>query len=257
MRLRQQYLTKNDCYKAGKTIAVKGVMVHSTGANNPKVSRYVPGDNEIGRNTGGNHWDRPGLNKCVHAFIGKFADGGVGTVQTLPWNRRAWHGGGSCNNTHISFEICEDVLTDKVYFGKVYQESVELTAMLCKEYGLDPLKDGVVICHQEGYRRGIASNHGDVLHWFPKMGKTMDDFRRDVKAQLGGCVPQQPEKNSLPRKVKVTSSGLNVRSGPGTEYKINQTIRDQGVYSIVEEKDGWGRLKSGAGWISLYYTKNV
>ena len=52
--------------------------------------------------------------------------------------------------------------------------------MLCWEHGLDPLADGVVICHQEGYRRGIASNHGDVLHWFPKHGKDMQDFRADV-----------------------------------------------------------------------------
>ena len=57
--------------------------------------------------------------------------------------------------------------------------------MLCKQYGLDPLADGVVICHQEGYRRGIASNHGDVLHWFPRFGKSMDDFRADVAAELG------------------------------------------------------------------------
>ena len=184
MRLRQQILTKNDCYKTGRTIKPKGVMVHSTGANNPKVARYVPGNDELGRNTGGNHWDKPGMTKCVHAFIGKFADGKVGTVQTLPWNRRGWHGGGDSNNTHISFEICEDGLTDPVYFKAVYQEAVELTAMLCKEYGLDPLKDGAVICHQEGYRRGIASNHGDVLHWFPKMGRSMDDFRRDVAAEM-------------------------------------------------------------------------
>ena len=54
MRLRQQFLTKNDCYRAGNTIRPKGVMVHSTGANNPKVCRYVPGDDELGRNTGGN-----------------------------------------------------------------------------------------------------------------------------------------------------------------------------------------------------------
>lgn len=255
MRLRQQFLTKNDCYRAGRTIAVKGVMVHSTGANNPNVSRYVPGDDEIGRNRLDNHWNRPGMTKCVHAFLGKFADGEVGVVQTLPWNCRGWHGGGSSNNTHIGFEICEDGLTDPVYFGKIYREAVELTAMLCRQYGLDPLKEGVVICHQEGYRRGVASNHADVLHWFPKMGKTMDDFRRDVKAQMGGEVT--PVKDTLPRKVKVTSSGLNVRSGPGTDYKVNQTIRDQGVYTIVEEKDGWGRLKSGAGWISLYYTKSI
>lgn len=186
MRLRKQLLTENDCFKAGRTIAVKGVMVHSTGADNPRVSRYVPGDAETGRNTAGNHWNRPGLKKCVHAFVGRFADGKVGTVQTLPWSARGWHGGGACNNTHIGFEICEDGLTDPVYFGKVYQEAAELTAMLCREYGLDPLEDGVVICHQEGYRRGVASNHADVLHWFPKHGRTMDDFRAEVARLMGG-----------------------------------------------------------------------
>lgn len=186
MRIVQQYLTRNDCYRAGRTIRPQGVMVHSTGANNPSVARYVPGDDVIGRNQYGNDWDRPGLEKCAHAFVGKFADGGVGTVQTLPWNRRGWHAGGDANNTHISFEICEDGLEDASYFEAVYQEAVELTAMLCREYNLDPLAEGVVICHQEGYRRGIASNHGDVLHWFPKFGKTMDDFRADVARWMEG-----------------------------------------------------------------------
>lgn len=212
MRLRKQILTKNACYIAGKSIKPKGVMVHSTGANNPNVSRYIPGDAEMGC-SGSPRWNAyhaggkdigphtfvkdpktgncqtcGGGQKCVHAFVGKFADGKVGTVQTLPWNHRGWHGAsgnkGCCNDTHIGFEICEDGLTDPAYFKAVYQEAVELTAMLCKEYGLDPLKDGVVICHQEGYRRGIASNHGDVLHWFPKHGKSMDDFRRDVAAEM-------------------------------------------------------------------------
>ena len=83
MRLRRQYLTQNDCYRTDRTIQVQGVMVHSTGANNPRVSRYVPGDQEMGFNTADNHWDRPGLTKCVHAFVGKFADGEPGTVQAL------------------------------------------------------------------------------------------------------------------------------------------------------------------------------
>ena len=201
MRLRKQLLTKNDCYKAGRTIQVQGVMVHSTGANNPWVSRYVPGDAEIGYNTGGNHWNQTNaewkkkygkaLDKCVHAFVGKFADGEVGTVQTLPWTMKGWHSGPgskqlSANSTHIAFEICEDGLNDPVYFQKVYQEAVELTAFLCKEYGLDPLAGGVVICHQDGYRLGVASNHGDVYNWFPKFGKTMDDFRADVVRSMSG-----------------------------------------------------------------------
>ena len=191
MNFRQQHLIHNDCYRAGQTITPTGVMVHSTGANNPKVSRYVPGDDEIGRNLYGNHWDRPGVNTCVHAFVGRFADGGVGTVQTLPWNLRGWHcgtgtSGRSANDTHIAFEICEDGLADPHYFRAVYQEAVELTAYLCGTYGLDPTVDGVVICHQEGYRRGIASNHSDVLHWWPKFGKTMDDFRADVARTMEG-----------------------------------------------------------------------
>lgn len=111
-------------------------------------------------------------------------------MQTLPWNRRGWHCGrgknGSANDTHISFEICEDGLEDASYFEAVYQEAVELTTYLCKKYSLDPLADGVVICHREGYQRGIASNHKDVLHWFPKFGKTMDDFRADVARWMEG-----------------------------------------------------------------------
>lgn len=189
MRLREQLLTKNECYITGRTMKPRGVMVHSTGANNPRVARYVPGDEEIGRNTGGNHWNQPrpgGRQVCVHAFVGKFAGGKVGTVQTLPWTMRGWHCAGGANNTHIGFEICEDGLDSPEYFQAVYQEAVELTAMLCQKYGLDPLADGVVICHQEGYRRGVASNHGDVLHWFPKFGKTMDAFRADVARMLKG-----------------------------------------------------------------------
>ena len=190
MRLREQFLTQNDCYRAGRKIKPVGVMVHSTGANNPKVSRYVPGNSELGKNSSNTHWNKPSIYKCVHAFIGKFADGQIGTVQTLPWNARGWHAGKSkkvsANNTHISFEICEDALTDAAYFQAAYQEAVELTAYLCREYGLDPLADGVVICHQEGYRRGIASNHGDVLHWFPKFGKSMDNFRADVAQLMKG-----------------------------------------------------------------------
>ena len=322
-------LTANDCYKAGRTITPKGVMVHSTGANNPLVARYVqPVEGqkdeaqlkaEIGGNRNANDWNNPGLDVCTHAFVGKLADGGVGTVQTLPWNHRGWHAGtgtsgGSANNTHIAFEICEDDLTDEGYFRKVYQEAVELTAMLCKTYNLNPLADGVVICHSEGYQRGVASNHADVMHWFPKFGKSMDTFRADVsKAMTPAQVKPQPpvsgktytvvrgdtlseiaqkygttvdtlvQLNGIkdpnlivvgqvlklpgsttgftPYTVKVTVTELRIRSGPGTDTQAQGFI-EPGVYTIVEEADGpgakrWGKLKSGAGWISLDYAEKV
>ena len=329
MRLIKCMLTANDCYKAGRTITPKGVMVHSTGANNPLVARYVQpveGQSneaqlkaEIGGNRNANDWNNPGLDVCTHAFVGKLADGGVGTVQTLPWNHRGWHAGtgtsgGSANNTHIAFEICEDDLTDEGYFRKVYQEAVELTAMLCKTYNLNPLADGVVICHSEGYQRGVASNHADVMHWFPKFGKSMDTFRSDVsKAMTPAQVKPQPpvsgktytvvkgdtlseiaqkygttvdtlaQLNGIkdpnlivvgqvlklpgsttgftPYTVKVTVTELRIRSGPGTDTQAQGFI-EPGVYTIVEEADGpgakrWGKLKSGAGWISLDYAEKV
>lgn len=58
-------------------------------------------------------------------------------------------------------------------------------------------------------------------------------------------------------KVKVTASALNYRKGPGTNYGVNGTITDRGIYTIVEESNGWGKLKSGAGWIKLKYTSRI
>ena len=58
-------------------------------------------------------------------------------------------------------------------------------------------------------------------------------------------------------KVKVTAGALRIRAGAGTNTKVNGVIRDKGVYTIVEEQNGWGKLKSGAGWISLNYTKKI
>ena len=193
MDLHQQYLTRNNCYKSAIPIKPIGIMVHSTGANNPTLRRYVqPDDGTLGANPYGTHWNQPtpgGQSVCVHAFIGKTAAGDVATYQTLPWTWQGWHSGsgkkGSANRMgYIGFEICEDGLTDATYFAQVYQEAVELCAYLCKEYGLDPLADGVVICHSEGHARGIASNHADVMHWFPKHGKSMDTFRADVAAEI-------------------------------------------------------------------------
>ena len=185
MNLHKLILTENACYQAGRKITVKGIMVHSTGVNNPNLRRYVgPDDGLLGENPYNNHWNTyhpDGREVCVHGFIGKLKDGSIAAYQTLPWDYRGWHAGGSANNTHIGFEICEDGLTDASYFAKVYQEAVELCAYLCKAFNLTE-KD--IICHSEGYKKGIASNHRDVMHWFPKHGKSMDTFREAVRLLL-------------------------------------------------------------------------
>ena len=216
MNLNKLILTENACYKAGRKITVKGIMVHSTGANNPWLKRYVgPDDGKLGKNQYNNHWNtyHPGGREvCVHGFIGKLADGTVATYQCLPWDHRGWHAGGSANNTHIGFEICEDDLTDGAYFAKVYKEAVELCAYLCKQYGLTEKN---IICHSEGYKQGVASNHGDVMHWFPKHGKSMDTFRAEVKALLTTDAkedePAQEETPAVTYPEKLTSGYYRVR----------------------------------------------
>lgn len=279
MNLNKCLLVKNDCYRTGRTIRPKGVMVHSTGANNPMLKRYVqPNDGKLGLNKNYNSWNRNGTNACVHAFIGKLEDGSVATYQTLPWHWRGWHAGsgknGSANNTHISFEICEDGLTDKTYFNKVYKEAVELTAYLCKLYDLDPLEDGVVICHSEGCRRGIASNHADVMHWFPKHGKNMDSFRADVKKELSAAKAEvkekQPVKIEYARGHSATynkaytvkaKDGLNMRSGAGTNKDIIEVLpngtkfRCYGYYTKQTDGTIWlyGVAKGKTGYCSKAY----
>lgn len=58
-------------------------------------------------------------------------------------------------------------------------------------------------------------------------------------------------------KVKITSESLTYRKGPSVSFSVNGTVKKGEVYTIVETSNGWGRLKSGAGWINLKYTKRV
>lgn len=187
IKIVEKILTKNPCYTAGRKITVKGLMLHSVGCSQPSAMAFI------------NNWNSPSHNtSCVHGFI----DGNDGTVyQTLPWDHRGWHGGGSSNNTHIGVEMCEpacikytggatftcsDTATARAVVKRTYEAAVELFAMLCKKYGLNPLTD--ICSHAEGHKKGIASNHGDPEHLWSqlKTGYTMDGFRKDVKAAMGG-----------------------------------------------------------------------
>lgn len=252
MRLIQCILTENDCYKTNQWIKPKGCMIHSTGANNPTLKRYVqPLETDedydqlielLGYNRNQNDWNRPGTNACVHGFIGKLADGSIASIQTLPWNMRGWHAGSgttrpSANNTHISFEICEDDLTDEEYFRAVYKEAVELTAHLCTLYDLDPLEPEVVICHHEGAELGMASNHADVEHWFPKFGKTMDDFRADVKAEMEDEEMTQEQFDAM-MDDWLTRKSLQKPSGWSQEDR--DWAQDNGIMKGIGDVDGDG-----------------
>ncbi len=223
-------MTQSTCYRNTRKMAVRGVLWHSTGANNPNLKRYVqPSDGDPGReellallgvNQYGNDWNHIERDAGLNAWIGKLADGSVTAVQTMPWDFRPWGCGagrnGSCNNGWIQFEICEDALTDPDYFERVYREGVELTAYLCRLYGLNPrgavsyngIAVPTVLCHADSHALGLGSNHGDVLYWFARFGKTMDDVRNDVFALLAEADNNDENENLTQEKFNEMFSAL-------------------------------------------------
>lgn len=199
-------MTQSTCYKGTRKFTPKGILIHSTGASNPFLKRYVqPSDNapdkaywleKLGKNQYGNDWNHSDRQAGMNFFIGKCADGTVQAVQTMPWDFRPWGCGsgpnGTCNDTHIQFEICEDNLTDRNYFDACYKETIEMIAYLCKMFNINPygfveyrgIRVPAIIDHIGSHELGLGSNHGDVRYWYKKFGKTLDDVRKDVSNQL-------------------------------------------------------------------------
>ena len=127
--------------------------------------------------------------------------------------------------------------------------------MLCNKYNLNPLKNGV-IRHFDVTRKVcpkcfVAKSKG---------GSDDNDCTRYHKFlnDVAKAMEQIPTTDKeYPYKVKVLDNALNIRDSASINAKINGVIKDNGVYTIIEEcynsSDGvtWGRLKSGIGWISL------
>lgn len=245
MNIIQRFMTNNPCYKAGRKISVKGLMLHSVGCPQPSATVFINSMNKSSYSTA-----------CVHGFI----DANTGDVyQTLPWNHRGWHGGGSSNNTHIGVEMCEpscitytnggkftvsDMAKAKEAVSKTYKSAVELFAYLCTEYGLNPLKDGVIISHSEGYKRGVATNHGDPEHLWRglNMGYTMDGFRKDVYNKINNVLIDESEnamkiediKGHYAEKHILDLYNMGVVNGVDkTHFKPDETIKRGDVAIMV------------------------
>ena len=273
MNIIQSYTTNNQCYKNATPITVKGLMLHSTGCAQPKASAYI------------NSFNSSTVQKAVHAFIQE--DGNV--YQTLPWNIKAWHCGGRGNGYMIGVEMCEpgtikytggaswtdlNPAATATTVANLYKYAVELFAFLCKQFSLNPLADGVILCHCEGHARGIASGHADVMHLWKPYGITMDMFRNDVaKAIAGGAVPSptptpsptpQPTPTPTPApqpstggmklyKVKLEKKGdtLNVRNMPGGTI-IGKLGNGQLTPAADPDANGWSKIGSG-GYVYFKY----
>lgn len=268
----QSYLTKNDCYKAGRTITVKGIILNSAGCPQPSPKVFL------------NNWDRPKKNLCMHALI----DANDGKAyQFLPWNYRGWHSGGSADDTHIGVMMCESPIIrytspetftlsgDKTRaveaVNRTYKTAVELIAQLCLKYRLDPM--AAVISRKEAIEKGIAKKSGTPETLWNGLGTnlTMDMFRKDVAAEIAkiqaanAVEPSEKiEKDqtapiSKTIMIRIDVDNLRIRVGPGTSYATTGKYTGKGVFEISEIQNGsgatkgWGKLANGSGWVMLDY----
>lgn len=200
MKIYQAIAKKNECYILGlernKENPV-GIVVHSTGANNPMLKRYVDLPGIVGVNPNRNTWNTfnpEGRQVCAHAFIGKLEDGTVSVVETLPHWMECWLVG-SYNPTkeeaangmrqqsfnfypkYHQFEICEDGLEDEEYFNTAMNTAIEYCAYICTLYNI-PTKN--IVSHKEAHAMKFGCNHGDPENWMDIFHMTMDDFRQRV-----------------------------------------------------------------------------
>ena len=263
MNLIQNYLTQSGCYRAGRTISVKGLMIHSVGCPQPKASAFI------------NNWNKPEAKACVHAIV----EPGGNVYQTLPWNHRGWHCGGDGNNTHIGVEMTEpatirytgganwtetgDGSNTREHVLATYQNAVELFAYLCLQYGLNPLADGVVISHSEGHKRGLASNHGDVEHLWSKFGLSMAQFRRDIQAAMVAGEDSAPASGTQKFTAVMGKAAAGIRQMAAYLKEKNPAVKIVAVEPadspvLSEGRSGAHKIQGiGAGFIPKTYDSSV
>lgn len=187
------------------------------------------------------------------------ADGRIGMY--CEEKDRSWCSSSSSNdNRAITIEVASDTTHPYAVNDKAYKALIELVADICKRNNIKELKwkgeqslIGQVDKQNMTVHRWFASKScpGDYLY------NLHGQIAKEVNAKLNPTTSTPTASTSTSYKVKVTADVLNIRAGAGTNFKINGAIKDKGVYTIIAENNGWGKLKSGAGWISLAYTEKV
>lgn len=287
LKIYRLFFTNSDCYKSGTKQVSKGVQVHSTGANNPYLKRYVqPNDGRLGINQYGNSHNRPGVDVCASAYIGKLENGTIAAYQTLPWDMRCWISGkgknGNANRLgYIGYEICEDTLNNEAYFNEaVMTVAVNLTAHLCQIIGVTP--DSVVASYSEGnalsvmdhselYEKGLASGHSDITHWLRRYGKRMKDFRQAVQQAMDEgveveyvdasetIVEEWTNVNATYEIYAANGGYVNLRSEPNTESKSLEKLRNGDKVTVLARSSIWSKCetKNNVGYVMTDFLVEV
>ena len=138
------------------------------------------------------------------------------------------------NTDKIAEEICEGICN---YYNVKYVKSApKVLYRVRKSWSNIASQVGAYYSLDNAKRE--CDRYGSVYHVFDESGAVVYPIISDYR-------------------VKVMTDSLNIRSGPSINYSVAGCIKDWGVYTIVDEKNGFGKLKSGAGWISLQYVIKI
>lgn len=243
LKIIQAFQTKNPSYTRNRKINPIGVFVHSTGAVNRTIKRYVDAEEYLGRNQYGNHWNKASATKSVHAWIGYDKDENIIVAQALPYDRACWGAGGGTKGSYnydphayIQFEICQGSNTDADYYWAAMKVAEEYCAHLCRQFGWSTNQ---ITSHKEAHAAGYASNHGDPQSWMRHFDDDMDKFRGRVAALLNETAtpvetvkaetPVVQDKPSGVKTVKVELQQLK-KGSKGTQVKTLQRLLNAMFY---------------------------
>lgn len=157
--------------------------------------------------------------------------------QAQSTNYKCYHTGTTNgNNTSIGIEICQ--YSDKEKQLQAYKNAIELVKILMAYHNFN--------INQVKRHKDFSGKHCPAWLIEGKWGYTWSWFKGELTKKEE--VKPQPTTSFV---AKIIVDELNVRSGAGTSYPITTVVKKGQAFTIVEEKNGWGKLKSGAGWISL------
>ena len=280
--IKTKLIPNNTAARSGYKLVPKYVTIHNTantdvGANAERHAMFMQGS---GKNSTASY----------HYVVDDKE-----IYRLLPDNEVAWNAGdgehGTGNRQSLAIEICENKDGNLL---NATNNAVELTVYLMKLYNI-PLSNVVQHNHWSGKNCPNRIRKGEPYNWQTFLNKVQAALNNttasqslyrvrtswtNAASQIGAYSNLNNAKAACDKagsayhvfdtngnvvypvvaqsyRVKVTTDALNIRSGPGTQYKINGCIRDYGVYTIVETNNGFGRLKSGQGWICLDYTVKI
>lgn len=177
---------------------------------------------------------------------------------------RSWCSSNADNdNRAITIECASDASHPYAFPTITYNKLIDLCEDICRRYGKTKLLWFGDKNKSLNYKPAANEMVLTVHRWFANkscpgdwMYQRMGDLAAKVTAKLGGTVaePEKPANNTnypaVPFTVKVVIDDLNYRSKPSMEGTVKGQT-GKGIFTIVEVNNGWGKLKSGVGWIWL------